>query len=431
VPDATLSDTFTGRCRPRRLAPVPTDDRALADDFDLKRLPDAFYDDPFPTYRALRTHAPVKRMADGGVFLSRYGDVVAVYKDTATFSSDKHEEFFPKYGISPLFEHHTTSLVFNDPPLHTRVRKLIAGALTPKHIAAMEGRLVERVDRLLDAMARRGPNAEVDLIAAFASAIPVEIIGNLLAVPKEERTPLRDWSLAILGALEPALRPEQLELGNRAVSEMLVYLEGLVQRRRAAPGDPEVDVLTRLIEGEGGEALGAAELLHNCIFLLNAGHETTTNLIGNALACLVDWPDEKARLIAQPELVRLAVEEVLRFESSNQLGNRITTCATEIGGVALAARTQVTLGIGSANRDADAFPDPDRLDIARQPNRHVAFGSGIHQCVGMGLARLEGRIAIGRFLARFPRYRLAAPAVWARRARFRGHVRLAAVVDPV
>ncbi len=215
---------------------------------------------------------------------------------------------------------------------------------------------------------------------------------------------------------------------------MLGYLEGLVQRRRAAPGDPEVDVLTRLIEGEGEgpgkEALSAAELLHNCIFLLNAGHETTTNLIGNGLASLLEWPEEKARLIERPELVRQAVEEFLRFESSNQLGNRITTCATEIGGVALAPRTQVTLGIGSANRDPDAFPDPDRLDVSRQPNRHVAFGSGIHQCVGMGLARLEGRVAIGRFLARFPRYRLSAPAVRARRARFRGHVRLAAVVDP-
>ena len=414
---------------------MPTDDRALADDFDLKRLPDAFYDDPFPTYRALRTHAPVKRLADGGVFLSRYADVVAVYKDTQTFSSDKREEFFPKYGDSPLFEHHTTSLVFNDPPLHTRVRKLIAGALTPKHIAAMEDRLVERVDGLLDAMTERGANAEVDLIAAFASAIPVEIIGNLLDVPIEERAPLRDWSLAILGALEPALTAEQSGLGNRAVTEMLVYLEGLVQRRRAAPGDPEVDVLTRLIEGEGAgsqrEALGAAELLHNCIFLLNAGHETTTNLIGNGLATLDDWPDEKARLVERPELVKLAVEEFLRFESSNQLGNRITTCATEIAGVPLAPRTQVTLGIGSANRDPEAFPDPDRLDVSRQPNRHVAFGSGIHQCVGMGLARLEGRIAIGRFLARFPRYRLSEPAVKARRARFRGHVRLAAIVDPV
>jgi len=406
------------------------DDRALADDFDLKRLPASFYDDPFPTYRALREHAPVKRMADGGVFLSRYADVVAVYKDSATFSSDKHEEFGPKYGVSPLLEHHTTSLVFNDPPLHTRVRRLIAGALTPRHIAAMERRLVERVDGLLDVMEARGRDAEVDLIAGFASAIPVEIIGNLLAVPSEERAPLRDWSLAILGALEPTLSAEQLALGNRAVREFLVYLEGLVARRRAEPGDPEVDVLTRLIEGEGGEKLASAELLHNCIFLLNAGHETTTNLIGNGLACLLDWPDEKARLLARPELVRLAVEEFLRFESSNQLGNRITTGPAEIGGVALAPRTQVTLGIGSANRDPEQFADPERLDVGRAPNRHVAFGSGIHQCVGMGLARLEGKVAIGRFLARFPNYRLAAPAVRARRARFRGHVRLMALLDP-
>jgi len=406
------------------------DDRALADDFDLKRLSASFYDDPFPTYRALREHAPVKRMADGSVFLSRYADVVAVYKDTATFSSDKHEEFGPKYGASPLLEHHTTSLVFNDPPLHTRVRRLIAGALTPRHIAAMERRLVERVDSLLDVMEARGRDAEVDLIAGFASAIPVEIIGNLLAVPNEERAPLRDWSLAILGALEPTLTAEQLELGNRAVREFLVYLEGLVARRRAEPGDPEVDVLTRLIEGEGGEKLASAELLHNCIFLLNAGHETTTNLIGNGLACLLDWPDEKARLLAEPGLVRLAVEEFLRFESSNQLGNRITTGAAEIGGVALAPRTQVTLGIGSANRDPEHFAEPERLDVGRTPNRHVAFGSGIHQCVGMGLARLEGKVAIGRFLARFPNYRLAAPAVRARRARFRGHVRLMALLDP-
>jgi hypothetical protein len=142
------------------------DDRALADDFDLKRLPASFYDDPFPTYRALREHAPVKRMADGSVFLSRYADVVAVYKDTGTYSSDKHEEFVPKYGASPLLEHHTTSLVFNDPPLHTRVRRLIAGALTPRHIAAMEQRLIERVDSLLDVMRARGRGAEIDLIAA-------------------------------------------------------------------------------------------------------------------------------------------------------------------------------------------------------------------------------------------------------------------------
>jgi len=401
------------------------DAAAVAAAFDLTRLGDAFYQDPYPVYRALRAHAPVKRLPDGSVFITRHADVLGVYKDPKTFSSDKHEEFFPKYGASPLYEHHTTSLVFNDPPLHTRVRRLIGGALTPRHIAAMEGRLVGLVDGLLDAIDGAG---EVDLIPAFAGAIPVEIIGNLLDVPHAERGPLRDWSLAILGALEPVLSPEVEARGNAAVREMLVYLEGLVERRRAAPGDPEVDVLTRLIEGEGGERLSARELLHNCIFLLNAGHETTTNLIGNALRCLAEWPAERARLLAEPDLVRSGVEEFLRFESSNQLGNRITTAATEIGGVALASRTRVHIGIGAANRDPEPFPDPDRLDLSRHPNRHVAFGSGIHQCVGMGLARLEGRVAIGRFVARFPDYRLAGAPQRARRARFRGHLSLPARV---
>ena len=404
---------------------------SLAAGFDLKRLPDSFYDDPFATYQALREHAPIKRMTDGSVFLSRHADIVAVYKDVASFSSDKREEFFPKYGASPLFEHHTTSLVFNDPPAHTRVRRLLAGALTPRHIAAMEARLVELVDGLLDALAARPQGEEIDLIESFCGAIPVEVIGNLLGVPREERAPLRAWSLAILGALEPTLTAEQHALGNGAVSDMLAYLEGLIARRRDAPGDPETDVLTRLIQGEaGGEKLEPRELLHNCIFLLNAGHETTTNLIGNGLRLLAEWPDERARLLAEPELIRTAVEEFLRIESSNQLGNRITTRDAEIGGVKLAPHTQVTLCIGAANRDPEAFADPDRLDIARHPNRHVAFGSGIHQCVGMGLGRLEGKIAIGRFVTRFPDYALAGTPVRAHRARFRGHVRLAAVLQP-
>jgi cytochrome P450 len=400
------------------------------DTFDLRRLDDAFYDDPFPTYRALREQAPVKRMPDGSVFLTRYADIVAVYKDPKTFSSDKQAEYGPKYGpTSPLYEHHTTSLVFNDPPLHTRVRRLIAGALTPKHIAAMENGLIELVDRLLDAMQARATSGEpVDLIESFAAAIPVEIIGNLLGVPRDERGPLRDWSLAILGALEPALTEAMHARGNAAVTEMSAYLDGLVAQRARAPGDPETDVLTRLIQGEVIGAAGvtekqqARELLHNCIFLLNAGHETTTNLIGNGLKSLLDAPDQKAWLLAEPELIRTAVEEFLRIESSNQLGNRITTVATEIDGVPLAPRTLVTLCIGAANRDPAQFPNPDVLDITRSPNRHVAFGSGIHQCVGMGLGRLEARIAIGRFLTRFPNYRLASAAVRSKRVRFRGHL---------
>ncbi len=392
--------------------------RELAANFDLEKLTPEFYADPYPTYLALRENEPVKRLPNGSYFLTRYDDLVTAYKNTKVFSSDKKKEFAPKYGVSPLFEHHTTSLVFNDPPAHTRVRRLIMGALSPRAIAAMEPDLIRLVDRLLDAIETKG---KFELIGDFASAIPVEVIGNLLDVPHEEREPLRDWSLAILGALEPVIQPEQFARGNKAVEQFLVYLETLVERRRARPGNPERDVLTRLIQGEAnGERLTETELLHNCIFLLNAGHETTTNLIGNGLVALSQHPSEKRRLLQSPDLIRTAVEEILRYESSNQLGNRITTERVELGGVTLEAGTFVTLCIGAANRDPKQFEDPERFDVSRIANRHLAFATGVHQCAGMALARLEGAIAISRFLARFPNYRLDGEPVRGGRVRFRG-----------
>jgi hypothetical protein len=394
--------------------------------FDLRALPPSFYDDPYPTYRRLREAAPVLRLPDGGLFLTRWADLDRVYRGTTTFSSDKKIEFAPKYGDTPLYAHHTTSLVFNDPPLHTRVRKLIAGSLTPRAIAAMQPALEDLVDRLLDALER---HAAPDLIEHFAAAIPVEVIGNLLGVPHDERGPLRHWSLAILGALEPAPTAAQLARGNQAVSDFLAYLETLVARRRAAPGDADADVLTRLIFGEAGrERLSETELLHNVIFLLNAGHETTTNLIGNGLAALLAWPDQQARLIATPDLIGTAIEEFLRFESSNQLGNRRVVTDTEISGVAAHAGTLVTLCIGAANRDPAQFADPETLDIARRPNRHLAFGAGPHVCAGLALARLEGRVAIGKFLGRFPRYALRGTPLRGGRARFRGFLSLPATL---
>ncbi|MBV9117150.1 MAG: cytochrome P450, partial [Acetobacteraceae bacterium] len=287
----------------------------LSRTFDLAALPPEFYDNPYPTYRALLAFEPVKRLSNGSYFLTRHADLLNAYRDTKVFSSDKRTEFKPKFGDSLLYEHHTTSLVFNDPPLHTRVRRLIAGALTPRAIAAMEPSLVALVDGLLDRMAEKG---RVDLIEDFAAAIPVEVIGNLLAVPRDERGPLRDWSLAILGALEPVVSPEALRRGNQALDGFLAYLDRLIRDRRASPGDPSHDVLTRLIQGEeSGERLSAKELAHNCVFLLNAGHETTTNLIGNGLAALLEHPAETRRLVAEPALVKTAVEEILRYESSN------------------------------------------------------------------------------------------------------------------
>jgi cytochrome P450 len=402
-----------------------TSDAALAARFDINALPPGFADDPFPTYRALLDHAPVKHFADGSVMLSRYADLDRVYRDTKAFSSDKKVEFLPKFGQTPLYEHHTTSLVFNDPPLHTRVRKIMMGALTPRAISAMEPGLIALVDGLLDRMAEK---ADVDLIEDFAAAIPIEVIGNLFVMPHEERGPLRDWSLAILGALEPTLTPEQQEVGNRAVTDFKAYLADLATRRRKEPGDPATDVLTRLINGNEGEQLSDVELLQNCIFILNAGHETTTNLIGNALYELLQWPEERHRLEADPGLIDTAVDEFLRFQSPNQLGNRMTTEAVEFHGEEVAAGTRIHLCIGAANRDPRQYDEPDRLDLSRKPNRHLAFAQGPHLCAGFSLARMEGRIAISRFLKRFPKYRLAGTPQRTGRVRFRGFSHLPAQV---
>jgi cytochrome P450 len=407
------------------------DARELSASFDLERLTPEFYANPYPTYRALRETDPVKRMPNGSYFLTRYDDLVTAYKNTKAFSSDKKKEFGPKYGASLLYEHHTTSLVFNDPPAHTRVRRLIMGALSPRAIAGMETDLVQLVDRLLDTIATKGKvGGKVDLIDDFAAAIPIEVIGNLLDVPTDEREPLREWSLAILGALEPVVSGDAFARGNKAVEAFLSYLEGLVARRRAKPGNPDHDVLTRLIQGEdNGERLTEKELLHNCIFLLNAGHETTTNLIGSGLVALSNHAGEKTRLIGNPALIKTAVEEMLRFESSNQLGNRMTVEPFELGGITMPPGTPVTLCIGAANRDPAQFADPERFDVGRTPNRHLAFGTGAHQCAGMALARLEGAIAISRFLARFPDYALTGEPVRGGRVRFRGFLSVPCTVS--
>jgi hypothetical protein len=396
--------------------------RDVAANFTLAGAPDDFIDDPYPTYAALREHAPVRDLGGGQWLLTRHADVDAAYR-TPLASSDKQAEFGPKFGQgTPLYEHHTTSLVFSDPPLHTRVRRLLMGALNQRAIARMEPGLVALVAELLDRMADR---PAPDLIEDFAAEIPVEVIGNLLDVPRADRAPLRAWSLAILSALEPAPDAALLARGHAAVQEFGAYLRGLIVHRRAHPGDPEADVLTRLIQGDqGGERLSEHELMHNCIFLLNAGHETTTNLIGNGLHALLTHRDQWDRLAAEPQLIGSAVEELLRYESPLQLNNRRLTGALRFGQVELPAGSFVTLGIGAANRDPALFDQPDRLDLARKPNPHLAFGHGAHACAGMNVARLEGRIAIGALVARYPRMDFAAEPQRDRRARFRGFRRL-------
>ncbi len=393
------------------------DDAALTDGFTLAAAPSGFVDDPYPTYAALRRRSPVHALAPGSWLLTRYDDVLAAYR-SPHMSSDKRAEFAPRLGAgTPIFEHHTTSLVFNDPPLHTRVRRLLMGALNQRAIARMEAGVQSLVTRLLDRLA---DEPAPDLVEHFAACIPVEVIGNLLDVPHAERGPLRDWSLAILSALEPAPDAALLARANAAVPDFCAYLRQLVAERRRHPGDPESDLLTRLLQGDAQGTLGEVELLHNCIFLLNAGHETTTNLIGNGVHALLTHRSQWQRLLAEPALINSAVEELLRFESPLQLNNRRSTAPLVFSGRELPAGSFVTLAIGAANRDAGAFDQPEQLDIARKPNNHLAFGQGAHACSGMNVARLEARIALAGLLARAPRLQLRGPAERDRRLRFRG-----------
>jgi len=406
---------------------METDPRELARSFDIKRLDPSFLEDPFPVYRALREHDPVHRMPDGSYFLSRYDDCAAVYHDAKTWSSDKTIDFRPNFGDSVLYEHHTTSLVFNDAPYHSRVRKLLAPAFTPRALKALQPRIEALVDRLLDRAAARG---EIDLIADFAAAIPLQLIGDMLGIPQDQRGPLRDWSLAILGALEPVLSPAQFERGIKAVDEFKAYLRELIARRNREQSGDDAEILSKLIAGSAlcpagapAECMTELELLHNCIFLLNAGHETTTNLIGNGVDLLILHPDALRDLREHPELIDSAVEEFLRMESSNQLGNRRAATDTALAGVTMPKGTYAHIGIGAANRDPTQFAEPDRLDIRRNPNRHLAFATGIHACAGMSLARMEGQVAIGRLVRRFGTIERAGDFVRGGRARFRGFMR--------
>ena len=398
--------------------------RCAAAEFDLRKLSAEFLDDPYPTYRALRQFDPIHRMSDGSCFLTRYDDCLAVYRDMDTWSSDKRLDFRPNFADSLLYEHHTTSLVFNDPPYHTRVRRLLAPAFTPRALRALQPRIEALVDRLLESAAERG---EIDLIPDFAAAIPVQLIGDMLGIPQDERGPLRGWSLAILGALEPVLSREKFDTGVAAVAEFKDYLHEIISSRLRTGNNDPAEILSTLIGAsafaagtEEGERLSKLELIHNCIFLLNAGHETTTNLIGNAVDLLIRYPEAMSDLCAHPQLIETAIEEFLRMESSNQLGNRRAVRNTTLAGIDVGAGTYVHICIGAANRDPDQFSDPDRLDIRRQPNRHLAFATGIHACAGLSLARMEAQVAIGRLVRRFVRIERSGPFVRGARARFRG-----------
>ena len=387
-------------------------------EFDLMNLPADFIADPYRYFAGLREESPVHRMPDGSYLLTRYDDLVAVYRDPTLWSSDKKIDFKPKFGDSPLYEHHTTSLVFRDPPDHKRIRKLFQAAFTRKALATLEPRIEALVDGYLDQLAERG---EMEVVGDFSFTLPIQVVCDMLGVPEDDRLLIRDWAMAILGGLEPTLSEAQFETGCRAVEDFKAYLRDLVAHRKKHPTDGRSgEVLSALIAAEeDGEKLTEIELLHQCIFLLNAGHETSTNMISHGVHEMLQHADEVARLRAEPALIDSAVEEILRYQAPIQINNRRAQKDTEIGGMPVPEGSVVHLMIGAGNHDPAQFPEPERFDIGRRPNRHLSFGLGIHICAGNSLARIEGCIAFGKMFTRFPTLHLAGPAKLSPRVRFR------------
>jgi|TARA_B100000959_G_scaffold47513_3_gene48627 hypothetical protein len=394
----------------------------MAKAFNLSDFDNVAARDPFPTYRMLRENDPVHRNADGSYFLTRYDDVVQSFKHPA-MSSDKKIAFKPRFGDGPLYTHHTTSLVFNDPPIHTRVRKLLAAAFTPRKLAELEP-VVERViDELLDKLEALG---DFEIIEDYALALPTQVISDMLGVPEGQRHLLRGYSNLILGALDPVVSPEGLRAGEGAVLEFEEMLNELIAKRRENPDSSQIgEVLSALIFGEvDGERLSPVELVQNCIFLLNAGHETTANLIGNSIDMLLGAPDQLQRLRDDPELIHGAIEESLRYQSPLQIGNRKAMEDVVFGETTIPARSFIHCCIAAANRDPAQFYDPENVNIARNPNRQIAFGLGKHICMGNTLGRIEGRVAIGKFIQRFPNLKRNGDAQLSPRVRFRGFDKL-------
>jgi len=400
----------------------------IARDFDLNAISPSFIENPYPTLDMLRQESPVHENPDGSVYLTRYQDCLAVYR-SRDMLSDKTEAFGEKFGKCPLLEHHTTSLIFNDPPYHTVVRKLISGAFTPRKLREMEALIETIVDELLDTIAEQNT---IDMVADFGTILPTEIISFMLGIPKEFRQKLRGYSISILGALDPVVSNERIHAGNQAVSEFSEILNDLINYRRENPDSAQQgEVLESLIFGEhDGRKLDQKELIQNCIFLLNAGHETTTSLVSNSVSLFLDHPEQHRKLLDDPTLIEGAVEECLRVESPLQIGNRQAATDFTFGDHRISKGTYIHTSIAGANRDPSVFADPHKFDIERKNNKHIAFITGIHVCLGATLARMEGRIALGKLLTRFPNMQLDGDAERLPLARFRGFTRLPVKLNP-
>jgi cytochrome P450 len=301
---------------------------------------------------------------------------------------------------------HVNSLLENEPPAHTRMRRLVAGAFARGHVERLRPRVAELAGRLADRVADAGSDGSaVDLIALYAEPLPVQVIAELLGVPEPDWHLLRPWSNAIVKMYEYGVSPAQRDAAERASAQFVAYLRGLVAERRLAPGPDLISSLIAETDGDGAR-LSEDELVTTCTLLLNAGHEATVNVVGNGLTALLTQPEQLAAVRADDGLVDTAVEEMIRYDSPLQLFERTAISTTTIEDVVVEQGQKIAALLGAANRDPAVFPDPDRFDVTRADNPHLGFGAGIHFCVGAPLARVELQTSLRTLLRRFPRLAL-------------------------
>jgi cytochrome P450 len=374
--------------------------------------------DPYSRYAAIREHAPAFRSGAGFVVLSRYEDCQWLLREQR-FGKGEPGPVWEGYGLTQEewqarfadFQQRTRSMLGMDPPDHTRLRRLVAKAFTPKTVENLRPGIERLTDELLDRC-----DGQVDVIPELALRLPISVIGEMLGVPESYRESLQPLIRAMVVTLEINVTLEQMDAAVTAVREVAALFETLIAERRAAPTD---DLLSELIHvEEQGDQLDHEELISTVMLLFGAGFETTTNLIGNGLLALLDHPDELQRLRDDPSLMQSAVEELLRWDSPVQVDGRKAFEAVDVHGLAVAPGEEVVTLLGAANRDPRAFPDPERFDVGRTGTHPMSFGAGIHFCLGAPLARAEGRVFFERLLDRFP----AVEPAWTERPRYRDSI---------
>jgi len=381
-------------------------------DFEAALTSDAFFADPYSVYKQLREEAPVYWCAAWNAWIiTRYEDVMYVLRHADLFSSAGRVRYLlaqlpaeARQQVAALERHYDIGLAHTDPPDHTRLRALLNKVFTPRMVENWRKRVQDVVNELLDSAADKG---QMDIIHDLAYPLPATIIAEMIGAPNSDIHRFREWAVAInnLFALGGRISEEAARTAQDYLSEMREYIAELSEVKKAQSAD---DILSRLVSAEtDGEHLTIGELVSTCVTLFVAGHETTTNLIGNGTLALLQHPEQAQILRDNPALMPHAIEEILRYDPSVPRGWRIAKTDVEIGGKTIQTGALIFPILAAANRDPDAFPQPDRFDVQRQPNKHLAFGHGIHYCLGAPLARMEGAVALHKLLQRYPNLQLA------------------------